>query len=137
MSTPEFIRSGEQLLGIHIPASFRPEKSKFFTGDDAKLQCGLMTYTAGTVVDAHVHKPVERHFWGTQEILMVRKGRSLASIYDDERRLICTKTLEQGDVLVLLGGGHGFRMLEETEFVEVKQGPYAGMDEKERFGTPE
>jgi hypothetical protein len=41
--------------------------------------------------------------------------------------------VREGDVLLLVKGGHGFRMLEETVFVEIKQGPYTGLDEKERF----
>ena len=35
--------------------------------------------------------------------------------------------------MLMIDGGHGFRMLEDTVFLEVKQGPYTGVDEKERF----
>jgi hypothetical protein len=35
--------------------------------------------------------------------------------------------------MLMLAGGHGFRLLEDTTFVEVKQGPYTGLEEKERF----
>ena len=38
-----------------------------------------------------------------------------------------------GDVILLIEGGHGFEVLEEIEMVEVKQGPYAGERDKERF----
>jgi hypothetical protein len=33
-------------------------------------------------------------------------------------------------------GGHGFRMLEDTVLLEVKQGPYGGQAEKSRFDPP-
>jgi hypothetical protein len=33
----------------------------------------------------------------------------------------------------MVGGGHGFHMLEDTVLLEVKQGPYTGIDEKEHF----
>jgi hypothetical protein len=33
----------------------------------------------------------------------------------------------------MVGGGHGFRMLENTVLLEVKQGPYTGIDEKRLF----
>jgi hypothetical protein len=36
-------------------------------------------------------------------------------------------------VILLASGGHGFTMLEPTEIIEVKQGPYAGTEDKERF----
>jgi hypothetical protein len=36
-------------------------------------------------------------------------------------------------VILLAHGGHGFEMIEETEIIEVKQGPYAGDMDKVRF----
>jgi hypothetical protein len=36
-------------------------------------------------------------------------------------------------VILLARGGHGFEMLEPTEMIEVKQGPYAGEGDKTRF----
>jgi len=41
--------------------------------------------------------------------------------------------LESGDVILLAAGGHGFEVLEEIEMIEVKQGPYAGELDKQRF----
>ena len=43
--------------------------------------------------------------------------------------------LKAGDVVVLLSGGHSFTMLEPSQLVEIKQGPYLGEKEKIRFGT--
>jgi hypothetical protein len=42
-------------------------------------------------------------------------------------------TLYPGDVILLAHGGHGFFMIEESEIIEVKQGPYAGEEDKVRF----
>lgn len=64
---------------------------------------------------------------------MLRKGRCLIDIYNDDHALVATRELQAGDVMLMVGGGHGFRMLEDTVFLEVKQGPYTGLDEKERF----
>ena len=36
-------------------------------------------------------------------------------------------------MILLATGGHGFEVLEEIEMVEVKQGPYAGDQDKTRF----
>jgi hypothetical protein len=41
--------------------------------------------------------------------------------------------LAEGDVMVLVAGGHEFRMREDTVLLEIKQGPYPGVAEKERF----
>ncbi len=54
-------------------------------------------------------------------------------VFDDEQQLVTTRELKTGDVMVMVGGGHGFRMLEKTVLLEVKQGPYHGTDEKVYF----
>lgn len=54
-------------------------------------------------------------------------------IYNDDQVLVATRELRAGDVMLMVGGGHGFRILEDTVFLEIKQGPYIGLDEKERF----
>jgi len=77
--------------------------------------------------------PLERKLVGTAEVLVVREGRCLIDLYDDEKRPVATREIGAGDVVLLVGGGHGFRMLEDTLFLEVKQGPYLGLEEKERF----
>jgi hypothetical protein len=33
----------------------------------------------------------------------------------------------------MVGGGHGFRIKEDTVLLEIKQGPYLGVDDKELF----
>jgi hypothetical protein len=47
--------------------------------------------------------------------------------------LVAPRELNVGDVMLVVGGGHGFCMLEDTVFLEIEQGPYTGEDEKERF----
>ena len=70
---------------------------------------------------------------GTSEVLVVKKGRCQVDIYNNLKEPVATRELRQGDILLLVDGGHGFRMLEDTIFVEIKQGPYTGLEEKERF----
>ena len=36
-------------------------------------------------------------------------------------------------MILLSFGGHGFEMLEDSEIIEVKQGPFAGNIDKSRF----
>jgi hypothetical protein len=54
-------------------------------------------------------------------------------VYDDDQRLVATHELVEGDVMVMVAGGHGFRMLEDTVLLEIKQGPYHPGADKERF----
>ena len=64
---------------------------------------------------------------------MVRKGRCEIDVFDDQKRIVETLQLASGDVMVMVAGGHGFRMLEDTVLLEIKQGPYIGIEEKQRF----
>lgn len=66
-------------------------------------------------------------------MLVVRKGICEVDIYNEDRHLVATRKLQTGDVLLMVNGGHGFRMLGDTIFLEIKQGPYLDVDEKERF----
>ena len=121
------------LLAIVLRATGEPDSTTFVTPHDAGLQLGLIVYPADGEVPRHRHYPIERHLVGTPEVLIVRKGRCRVDLYDDDRRLVATREIGEGDVVVLLSGGHGFHMLEDTVLLEVKQGPYPGRDEKDRF----
>ena len=90
-------------------------------------------YPAGGRCPDHTHRPIERRINGTPEMLLVRRGQVEARIFDADRRLVAEPLLDEGDVILLVAGGHGFRMLEDTVLLEIKQGPYGGLDEKERF----
>ena len=133
MSTIEHTHAGEQLIAIIISQDYNPSSTEFVTTSDLNLQVGFIKYPAGGVIQTHVHRPLERHIVGTGEVLFVRSGKAEVSLYDDERQLVAQRVLQQGDLLLLVSGGHGFRMLEDTVLLEVKQGPYTGLDEKERF----
>jgi hypothetical protein len=105
----------------------------FLTPPEFKQQVGFVAYHQGGEIQPHVHRQLERHLVGTSEVLVLRKGRCLLDVFNDDHALVATRELRAGDVMLMVGGGHGFRMLEDTVFLEVKQGPYTGLDEKERF----
>ena len=74
-----------------------------------------------------MHPPVLR------EVLLIKSGRVRVDFYDDAQQYLESRILEAGDVILLAFGGHGFEMLESSEIIEVKQGPYAGEADKTRF----
>lgn len=125
-------KDGEELCYI-IRAQLAPERTTFITPPSFKQQVGFVAYPAGGEVQRHLHLPLERHLVGTSEVLLVRKGRCLLDVYDDEKEHVATREVSTGDIVLMVGGGHGFRMLEDTVFLEVKQGPYLDREEKERF----
>lgn len=133
MSDIERIVSEGQTLAYIIRAAMSPSSTTFVTPDEFKQQVGFVVYPAGGVVARHMHLPLERHLVGTSEVIVVRKGHCELDVYDDSRTLVATRDLRLGDVMIMVGGGHGFRMLEDTVLLEVKQGPYTGLVEKELF----
>ena len=120
-------------LAYIIRGNLLPGRTTFLTPPEFRQQVGFVVYPAGGEIQRHVHRAIERHLKGTSEVLVIRRGRCEIDIYNDDRRLVATRTLHEGDVMLMVGGGHGFRMLEDTVFLEIKQGPYVGEDEKERF----
>jgi len=124
---------GETPLAYVIRADLRPGRTTFPTPADVNLQVGFVVYAAGGEVPRHTHRPLPRAIVGTSEFLIVKQGRCLLDLFNDARELIATRELATGDCVLLVGGGHGVRMLEDTILIEVKQGPYTGLEEKERF----
>src|SRR5262245_41031082 len=129
----EHILWNGQPLAFIIRAEMQPRETTFLTPPEFKQQVGFVVYPTGGEIQRHVHRPLERHLIGTSEVLIIRQGRCKIDIYNNQRELVATRELWQGDIMLMVDGGHGFRMLEDTVFLEVKQGPYTGIDEKERF----
>ena len=129
----EKIMWGDVPLAYIIRGDLMPSRTTFLTPPQFKQQVGFVVYPAGGEIQRHVHRPLSRHLIGTSEVLIVRRGRCEIDIYNDDRELVATRELREGDVMLMVGGGHGFHMLDDTVFLEVKQGPYTGEDEKERF----
>lgn len=129
----EWFKEGETVLALIVRASVMPAQTTFFTPDSFYQQAGFVVYPAGGTIHAHDHKPIQRHLVGTAETLLIRKGKAVAHIYDSHRNPVGDTVLETGDMIMLVSGGHGFTLLEDTVFLEIKQGPYTGLVEKERF----
>ena len=120
-------------LACIVRAIHGPAATQFVTPEDWNQQVGFVVYGAGQTIARHVHRPIARAIVGTSEVLVVRSGRCEVDLYDEANALVATRELRSGDVLILVAGGHGFRMLEDTVFLEVKQGPYTGLSEKNHF----
>jgi len=129
----EKIVSGEQPLAYVIRAQLSPKQTTFLTPNDFNFQLGFVVYPAGGEVQRHLHKELERHIVGTAEVIIVKVGHCEIDIYNGNRQLMATRELGPGDVVLTVSGGHGFRMQEDTVLFEIKQGPYTGVNEKDRF----
>lgn len=128
----DHIRHEGELLAIVLRADHRGEGIEFFTPQEYSQQMAYMNRPKGYVIPSHEHLPVPRQVQHTLEALFIRRGRVRADFYH-ERQLVSSIELVQGDVALLVSGGHGFTMLEDSEMVEIKQGPYAGTLDKRCF----
>lgn len=120
-------------LALIIRASFHKEGIEFLTPNTYSQQLGYMNRPAGYVIAPHVHNSVPREVQFTKEVLLIKSGKVRVDFYDDDQNYLESRILNQGDVILLAFGGHGFQMLETSEIIEVKQGPYAGEGDKTRF----
>ncbi|WP_196781432.1 cupin domain-containing protein [Flavobacterium sufflavum] len=87
------------------------------------------------IIPPHRHNIVPREVHLTQEVLYIKSGKVRVDFYDNEQNYVQSTIVEKGDVILLSDGGHGFKMLEASEIIEVKQGPYCGERDKVRFDT--
>lgn len=129
----EKIITEDLLLAIIIRSDYKREGIEFFTNDNDSQQLGYMNRPEGYVIVPHRHNIVPRAVHLTQEVLFIKSGKVRVDFYDNQQNYIQSATLEKGDVILLADGGHGFKMLEPTEMIEVKQGPYCGEQDKVRF----
>ncbi|AEF99613.1 hypothetical protein [Methylomonas methanica] len=129
----ENILHNQEILATILRANFHSEGIEFFTPSHFSQQLGYMNRPRGYVIAPHVHNPVPREVQFTKEVLFIKSGKVRVDFYDDNQSYLESRILNQGDIVLLAFGGHGFEMLEASEIVEVKQGPYAGDADKTRF----
>ena len=129
----ETIKNKDEILAIIIANDYHSEGTEFFTPGDFSQQLAYISRKAGDIICAHTHNVVKRDIHLTQETLLIKKGKVKVNFYDKDRNYLENRILQAGDVILLASGGHGFEMLEDTEIIEVKQGPYLGDKDKTKF----
>lgn len=127
----------DRILSIIIRHNFSKDGIEFFTPNGFSQQLAYMKRPKDYQIPPHVHNRVPREVLYTKEVLFIKSGKVRVDFYDDDRNYLKSTILMQGDVILLAFGGHGFFMIEESEIIEVKQGPYAGDMDKTRFNAIE
>lgn len=127
------IEHNGKILAIIISNDYSKDGVEFFTPNDFSQQLAYMKHPKGKRIDAHTHNVVPREVSYTKEVLVIRKGKLRVDFYEDDQTYIESHIVNQGDIILLAFGGHGFECLEEVEMVEIKQGPYLGEQDKVRF----
>lgn len=129
------IKYNNEILARHIPSDAWAEGLGFYSNDEEFIQVGSWQYNKGKELLKHIHNPVERSVLRTQEVLYIRKGSIKAQIYSLDETLVDVIIANEGDTLILLNSGHGYEILQDnTQVLEIKNGPYLGADiDRRRF----
>lgn len=121
------------MYAIVVRSEYRSNHIDFINDENDLLQVGYMSHKKNHKIIPHRHKDFERNINGTQEVLLIQEGRLKTNFFDEDNKEICSVILEKGDLILLLGGAHGFDVLEDLSMIEVKNGPYAGNHDKTKF----
>ena len=130
----EIIFSGN-LYALIISNSFNKDGITFFTKDESSQQLAFMKHPKDKVIEPHFHNPIKRIINDTQEVLYIKKGILKVDFYDNNKNVLGSEFLNEGDFIMLIQGGHGFSVVEDLEMIEIKQGPYLGDNDKVRFNN--
>jgi len=133
MENIEKIAVEDNVYAIVLRKGFDMPGATFFTPSEFSQQLGILIHKKGKIVQRHRHKLVKREIFRTQEVLVLLEGKIKVDLYDDNTQLLKSVTLNSGDSILLAQGGHKVEIISDAKIVEVKQGPYAGFDEKEFF----
>jgi len=129
----EFVCHDGRPYALVIHRSMRPDATTFLTEDQHLLQAGFIVRKGGEPIARHYHLEAKRQVSETWEFLLVRQGSTTVTLYGSECEPIAQRLLQKGDAILLMGGGHGFEVHEDLVLLEIKQGPFVGTLDKERF----
>ena len=121
------------LVAVIIRADFQADGIVFATPNELPQQLGYMKRPSVYQIAPHVHVLKRYDVQYSSETLFIRKGKVRIDFYTEQKEYLSSEILTSGDVVLLSRGGHGFEMLEESEIIEVKQGPYESDNDKIRF----
>lgn len=101
----------------------------FVTPSESFCQVGTWLYKAGRRLRAHRHIQNRRVVTLTQECVIVLKGTIRVDLYGRDGELCRSEVLRVGDFMVMLGGGHGYEILEDdSRIIECKNGPFISVE---------
>ena len=124
----------KKLYAVIIRSQFRKKKGiNFFTDNQASQQLGYMKHKKDYLIKPHLHNKRSAKISTMSEVIIVFKGILRVDFYDSKEKYLFSKKIYANDVITLVNGGHGFKVLKDVEMLEVKQGPYNESKDKKKF----
>jgi len=126
-------KNGEVYAIIHRGSDWK-DGLDFLTPDETFCQVGTWLYQKGKKLRAHRHICNERPNTLTQECVIVISGSMRVDFYHDDNRVFCSEILQKGDLMIILAGGHGYEILENsTKIIECKNGPFVSVEKDKQL----
>ena len=130
----EKVYHNKKLYALIVRAKFRKKKGiSFFTPNETNQQFGYMKHDKGHLIKPHKHKKRTTKIFYTTEVIIIFKGSLRVDFYDQKQKYLFSKVIKDKDIIMLVHGGHGFKVLKKIEMLEVKQGPYSIEKDKVKF----
>tara|TARA_B100000989_G_C19528870_1_gene468529 strand:- start:3891 stop:4295 length:405 start_codon:yes stop_codon:yes gene_type:complete len=129
MKNIEYISRKKKLVAIVLKNNFNKNGVNFVTPDRLSLQVGYMKHSQNHIIKPHFHIKQKRVVHNTNEILYVKKGKIRIDFFHRNKKF-SHRILKTGDLIAIVSEGHGFKILEKTELIEIKQGPFSKKKDK-------
>ena len=130
----EKIINKRKLLALIVRGKYRNKKGiTFFTPNESTQQFGYMKHEKKHVIKPHLHKRRLTKIFYTTEVILILKGVLRVDFYTSLKKYLFSKILREKDIIMLVDGGHGFKILKDIEMIEIKQGPYSLSKDKIKF----
>lgn len=124
----------KKLLALIVRGKYRNKKGiTFFTPNNSTQQFGYMKHNKKHIIKPHLHKKRLTRISYTSEVILILKGRLRVDFYNLSKKYLLSKILKEKDIIMLVHGGHGFKVLKNVEMIEIKQGPYSLIKDKIKF----
>ena len=130
----EKVRYKNDMLALIVRGKYRGRKGiTFFTPKESTQQFGYMKHEKKYIIKPHLHKKRLTRILYTTEVILLLKGIVRVDFYTHSKKYLFSKLLKQKDIIMLVSGGHGFKILKNAEMLEIKQGPYNLSKDKIKF----
>lgn len=96
------------------------------TGKDESLQVLTHKHKKGMQIKPHIHISKKRTTMNLQECVVVKRGKIRINLFAPNKNRELFKRINLGarDVFILMNGGQSIDILEDTEMIEAKNGPF-------------
>ena len=123
-----------KLYALVIKETYQDKKGiSFFTKNADNQQIGFMSHPKNYLIKPHKHQKRETKIFITSEVIILQKGKLRVDFYDTNKKYLFSVIVKKNQIIMLVHGGHGFKVLEPVKMLEIKQGPFVSNKDKIKF----